>query len=401
MSHDCFAKAAVNCVPLLQGHSAISEPLFDSLGIAINGSLASALTHVLSTVSFVETERERHADLERVKFEVKAVIEKKNGLDANIFFNLRGSNSDQGNELLRPLSSWRSRERNIVGEYIIPTKKVCHRSVQSFQPFISSNAGTKKTCPEPQPGLKYDNGSVFKIEFMTAVKCFRFLLYGTGISSHCDPEMPFTMDSLPRRTVQDLLQLYYNEEKKRRNAKVNLTYRDLLGRALLLVTRFSFATSIDPTQNFKHVEIEEVKSSRRMKKITAIAVLCIMLQIQGDGGACDTVLSQFAARGLQHSGCESARSALHKGYRFVMGNCTSNECGMRKAHTLLLTSSSEDVEEVVTAMSFPDLKFLNRKKIPEHEVIVRISECKNLEFKFNRGNEISRKNVRTMPPEFF
>lgn len=99
MSHDCFAKAAVKCVRLLQGHGAVSEPLFDSLDMAINGSIASALTHVLSTISFVENDCERNADLTKVKFEVKAVIETKNELSASILFNLRGCGPDRGKEL--------------------------------------------------------------------------------------------------------------------------------------------------------------------------------------------------------------------------------------------------------------------------------------------------------------
>lgn len=110
-------------------------------------------------------------------------------------------------------------------------------------------------------------------------------------------------------------------------------------------------------------------------------------------------MTQFAARGLKHGECESARSALQKGCPFVMGNCTSNQCGMRNARTSLVSTTSEDFEEIGTVMAFPDLTVLNGTKINEHEVVVRISECMNPEYEFNRGNKICTINVRNLYAE--
>lgn len=385
------AEPAVRCVRLLQKKSVPSVSLFSIPECIINGSLASALTLVLSTLSYVEDEATRNEALKNVEFDITARIEDSGSSGREEFFYMRGK--PRGNNNQRRSVG----EREWVNNGIMAHDQNGNEHDSSRIHATEAPHARKKprhcTVTVLPPLGPRNDATTFTIDYKTAARVFWFLLDGTGVSTHCDADVQMDMESFSRPTVQALVQNVYNEEKKRRNAKVNLTYKDLLpqqvqstAKARLQILRRAFIRGKDTVVRLEDVKLTEFKNYGRMKKMAAIAGLCIMLQTQGDGGSCLTVLKQFAEEGITKVGCDRVQNSLSKGQSYLRSSCTSSVCGrIAHAKTVFL---DEGHKEIGTAMVYPALTvFHGQKLLPDEKVVIKVGQCRNMDHVYDDGGE--------------
>ena len=93
-----------------------------------------------------------------------------------------------------------------------------------------------------------------------------------------------------------------------------------MSRASFPVLNHSFSRGIELielTEKYADADLRELETYGRIKELTEIAALCLMLQTQGDRGSCHALHSRFGKEVMNEEGCKTVLSSSSKVLLFM------------------------------------------------------------------------------------